>query len=114
MTKLPAVVSIRVRKTAGACEAWNKGKANRTASRSFIRSSVARLSCDSWASTQAIPIACGNSEARYSQWFDADGNLRPQQLDVPDYDPTCGRPPSYWRRPTTLGQRGGLTPESTS
>src|SRR5215469_10809340 len=44
MTKLPAVVSIRVRKTAGACEEWNKGKANRTASRSFIRSSVARLS----------------------------------------------------------------------
>ena len=32
MTKLPAVVSIRVRKTAGACEEWNKGKANNTAS----------------------------------------------------------------------------------
>jgi hypothetical protein len=30
---------------------------------------------------------------QYSEVFDASGNLRPQFLDIPDYDPTAGRPP---------------------
>src|SRR5215471_13375079 len=66
MTKLPAVVSIRVRKTAGACAEWNKGNANKTASRNVIRSSVARRSCDSCASTQPTPFVSGEKSQFHS------------------------------------------------
>src|SRR6185437_1753222 len=61
MTKLPALVSIRVRKTAGACEEWKRGKANSAASRSFIRSSVAQLSRYSRGTAQPINRQLGTN-----------------------------------------------------
>ncbi len=69
MTKLPAVVSIRVRKTAGACEEWNKEKANKSASRRFIRFSVARLSCDSWHRFSQYQLPVGVTSPLHSKLF---------------------------------------------